>query len=394
MSGLTFWQGNKKGKTFQFQDKISEEFMRRFGAPLNLYAYIGPKKLDPNDPDNLQPANSKYIEELTIQDIVLGENRDRKYSDEVYDIRGVLTLSDADYNLSQFGLTFDDSLIIEIHQNAIVKQIGRRIMPGDVIELPFMSDEFAIGSDNPIKKWIVISEVTRSAAGYGVTYLPHILRLKCKNLILSQEYMDIANKQDNNLDNWLNNLGPLGDGNSGNIQSTDNNSGNIQSTYERNIDITDDIIAQAKEEVLKRHFEFRHLYMKKGPIYDKSGFLRYICNNECIPNDWDGNIIESGNNFPTNVNEGTYFIRTDLQPSELYYRTKGIWVKQQQDLRELWVPMTNQLRDFLCNDDEINLGQKSDQQIQSRQALSKIAKPKTINDLIPLKDPYKKGDKI
>jgi len=43
------------------------------------------------------------INELTIQDVLFGETRDRKYAEDVIELRGTYNISDSDFDMSQFG---------------------------------------------------------------------------------------------------------------------------------------------------------------------------------------------------------------------------------------------------------------------------------------------------
>ena len=76
VQGLSLWKGTKKSKTWEFQDKKASEIIKRAGSPMLCYRYIGPFVQDPNDPYNNIPSNANLPNELTIQDVILGENRD------------------------------------------------------------------------------------------------------------------------------------------------------------------------------------------------------------------------------------------------------------------------------------------------------------------------------
>ena len=65
------------------------------GTSLLVHKYIG--SVDENDP-NYDPANPP------IQDLLFMENRDRKYETTVFELRGAYTVSDQDFDLSQFGM--------------------------------------------------------------------------------------------------------------------------------------------------------------------------------------------------------------------------------------------------------------------------------------------------
>jgi hypothetical protein len=60
-------------------------------------------------------------------------------------MRGVYNISDIDFNLSQFGLFLQsDTIFITFHITDTVEKLGRKIIAGDVIELPHLKDEHAL----------------------------------------------------------------------------------------------------------------------------------------------------------------------------------------------------------------------------------------------------------
>jgi hypothetical protein len=70
--------------------------------------------------------------------------------------------------------------------------LGRKIIAGDVIELPHLKDEYALNDLTfALKRFFVIEEVTRAAEGFSATWYPHLYRAKCKPLVDSQEFKQI-----------------------------------------------------------------------------------------------------------------------------------------------------------------------------------------------------------
>jgi hypothetical protein len=124
------------------------------------------------------------------------ENRDRKYDADVYTLRGAYNIQDTDFNLSQFGLFLqNDTVFLTVHINNSVDTIGRKIMSGDVVELPNLKDEYALNDfKSALKRYYVVEDINRAAEGYSVTWYPHLYRLKLKPIIDSQEYRDILEK--------------------------------------------------------------------------------------------------------------------------------------------------------------------------------------------------------
>ena len=133
--------------------------------------------------ENQQPPNTEYwtfIREGTpsqpvystdspfqIEDLLFLENRNRKYSDDIYMLRGVYNVQDIDFNLSQFGLFLqNDTIFVTFHINDTVEKLGRKLMSGDVIELPHQKDEYALNDLTfALKRFYVIEDVTSGAEG-------------------------------------------------------------------------------------------------------------------------------------------------------------------------------------------------------------------------------------
>ncbi len=141
------------------------------------------------------PSQPIYTQQnvLNIDDLLFLENRDRDYDEDIYVLRGVYNLQDIDFNLSQFGLFLqNDTIFVTFHINDTVEKVGRKLVSGDVIELPHLIDEHALGdSKTALKRFFVIEEVTRAAEGYSITWYPHLYRAKCKPMTAAQEFQDI-----------------------------------------------------------------------------------------------------------------------------------------------------------------------------------------------------------
>ena len=136
------------------------------------------------DNTGIQPPNTTYWEFIRegtpsqpiydsdnpfqIGDLLFLETKDRKYSDDIYVLRGVYNIQDTDFNLSQFGLFLqNDTIFITFHINDTVEKLGRKIMSGDVIELPHLRDDFALNDlQFALKRYYVVEEVTRASEGY------------------------------------------------------------------------------------------------------------------------------------------------------------------------------------------------------------------------------------
>ena len=120
---------------YKWQDNRIRELYTVGGVGINVHKYLGPvtngQSTDITEPTYLNST------EKNLQDLLFMENRDRKYDKDIYDLRAHYTIQDNDFNLSQFGLMVNnDTLYITFHTNDMVSRLGRKIMPGDVFEMP------------------------------------------------------------------------------------------------------------------------------------------------------------------------------------------------------------------------------------------------------------------
>jgi hypothetical protein len=183
----------EKGNDYKFIDKNIWEMFQVGGVDVLIHKYLGP-----GSASEATPSTPGYTSttETQIQDLLFLENRDRKYDPDVYILRGVYNIQDTDFNLSQFGLFLqNDTVFISFHINDTVEKIGRKLMSGDVIELPHLKDDHALNDLSfALKRFYVIEEISRASEGFSVTWYPHLYRAKCKPLVDSQEYKDLLDR--------------------------------------------------------------------------------------------------------------------------------------------------------------------------------------------------------
>ena len=90
------------------------------GTDLHLHKYLGPYDQGDTQKDGeASPSQPNYagseVNETTIQDLLFLENRDRKYSPDIYTVRGIYNVQDQDFNLSQFGMFLsNDTLFLSL----------------------------------------------------------------------------------------------------------------------------------------------------------------------------------------------------------------------------------------------------------------------------------------
>ncbi len=379
----------EKGNDYKFFDRNIKEMFTVGGTDLHFHKYLGPyDQGDTNKDGEASPTQPQYsgdsLNERTIQDLLFLENRDRKYSPDVYVVRGIYNVQDIDFNLSQFGMFLqNDTIFLTVHMNDIVERLGRKPMSGDVIEFPHMKEDYSLDESIPIalKRYYVIEDVNRAAEGFSPTWWPHLLRLKLKTLVDAQEFRDI-----------------IGDA------TTTGSIANYMSTYNREKTINDQVVAQAETDSPKAGFNYKQYYV--API-DERGNIRtdnvqstdrissnktinatidtpaashygfYLDGDGVAPN---GNPAGFGITFPTsNVDTGDYFLRTDYLPNRLFRFDGTRWVKIEDSVR---ITMSNTdtkenwKTKFVNASGTTNINGLT---VDQRQSLSNALKPKADN---------------
>ena len=302
---------------------------------------------DATRPSNTSGENS----EVFIQDLLFLENRDRKYDKTVYELRGQYNIGDNDgFDLTQFGAFLaNDTVFINFHIESMVNTIGRKLMAGDVLELPHLRDDLLLGSDEAINRFYVVQDASRPAEGFDPKWWPHLWRVKCGPISDSQEYRDI-----------------LGTG------EEEGDLRNLLSKYQDEIHINDAILQQAEKDVPldPRISSGAHLYVDPG-VPDKP----YIePSNATPPNGLS--LVGSGESFPVSgTQDGDFFLRTDFSPHRLFQKSGNRWIKYTDDGSRAWAAANKAITSFINND---NYRINTDGEItEEKQNLSKVVKPRT-----------------
>ena len=92
----------EKGKDYKFFDRNIKELFQVGGTDIYIHKYMGPH--DQGETNDATQPKRAVIDQMSIQDLLLLENRDRKYESDVYYARGIYNVSDVDFDLTQFGL--------------------------------------------------------------------------------------------------------------------------------------------------------------------------------------------------------------------------------------------------------------------------------------------------
>jgi hypothetical protein len=110
-----------------------------------------------------------------------------------------------DFDLSQFGLFLNNDIIfITVHYNTMIDLMGRKLMVGDVLELPHLTDYHPLNDTIPVglRRYYQITDANYASEGFSQTWYPHLWRIKCEPLVDSQEFSDIL-EQPINKENYL-----------------------------------------------------------------------------------------------------------------------------------------------------------------------------------------------
>ena len=313
MPRLSLWRDGRHTNDYRFFDRNISEFMNASGTGVLVHKYLGPIA-QTGSTDLTQPSNTTQSE-LHIQDLLFLENRDRKYEENVYKMRGCYQVADNSFDLSQFGLFLQTgTLYMTFHFNDMLNIIGRKLMNGDVLELQHLIDYDTLDPNIPaaLKRFFVITEATRGSEGYSPTWWSHIWRCKINPLVDSQEYRDIINKitvsEDDNT--------PIRE---------------IMSTYNTYTNINDAIVAQAEVELPKSGYDTTPIYHKSLDEYTANFSVNaYLGTTETAPN---GENVVQGVTFPADPGVGDYCLRVDFVPNRLF-RWDGVrWRKIEDKVR-------------------------------------------------------------
>ena len=339
MPRLSLWNKNKT-HDYNFIDNIVGESINAGGTGVFVHKYIG--TYDDGKGAGIGSGDTY------IQDVLFLENRDRKYDTNIYELRGAYTISEPEFDLTQFGLFVNnDALFMTFHMNTLANTLGRRLMPGDVLELPHLRDDLLLNGGEAVNRFFVVSDSGRPAEGYDARWWPHLWRVKLGNITDSPEYRDI-----------------LGTGE----EASDLR--NLLSTYSTEIAISDKLTQIANQEIpYDLDYATGHLYVDPSSD-DKPGV--YFPGDGTPPNGIS--IVGSGESFPEDAVNSDYFLRTDFTPHRLFQKSGSTWKRISDDSKQVWSAANKILTSFVNND---NITINTDGTTQAEKTnLSKAVKPK------------------
>ena len=343
----------EKTSDYKFVDKTVWEMFQVGGVDVLIHKYLGPGASGVQPATPAQPAYDA-TNPFQIQDLLFLENRDRKYDSDVYVLRGLYNVQDIDFNLSQFGLFLqNDTIFVTFHINDTVEKLGRKLISGDVIELPHLKDEYALNDLNfALKRFYVVEDVNRAAEGFSNLWYPHLYRAKCKPLVDSQEFKDILDRvadTDNFKGDWLpeityykDDIVKAPDGKNY-VVIVDSVTGvsppntdyyaladslrDIVSTYEREMQITQAVLDQAEADVPKSGYDTTKFYTVQK---DEEGGIELAlasADDTLIPStDPQGNTLldDQGNEIYMAVSASSQFQTAEREGYQGYLTGDGV----------------------------------------------------------------------
>lgn len=377
----------ERGNDYEFIDRTIEEQFTVGGTDLSVYKYLGPE-ITANENATADQPQYDVVKETNIQDLLFLENRDRKYDQDIYKMRGIYNIQDIDFNLSQFGLFLsNDTLFLTVHIRSSIKTLGRKVIPGDVIELPHLRDEYALNDfDFSLKRFYVVEDVNRAAEGFSPTWYPHLYRLKLKQIYDGQEYKDILDL-------------PASD-------DTDITLREVLSTYEKEMQINSAVVAQSEIDSLRSGFEIRHYYSvnkaEDGRIVIKTadntqldasnitsnssdvleppsrlGYSGYLLGFSDAPN---GAPFGTGIQFPRDNQAGDFFLRTDFFPNRMF-RYDGVkWNRLYDDVRMILSNVEERQTHRTSFFNNNNTNTINGEVVEERQSITQALRPRADND--------------
>jgi len=277
MPKLSLYSPTKKND-YKFMDRTISEMFTVGGTDLYIHKYLGPTDQGPSR-DYTQPQYD-VLDPNNIQDLLFLENRDRSYDPDIYRLRGHYNVQNLDFDLSQFGLFLNNDIIfITVHYNDMIDIIGRKLMVGDVLELPHLLDYNPLKETIPValKRFYQITDANFASEGFSQTWYPHLWRIKCEPLVDSQEFSQILQEPINKDTYPPGYVISYGDKNYVSIANvpagvyppnptywqldTADNLKDILATYNRNIEINNAQLEEAKRIVPKSGYDTKNLYI-------------------------------------------------------------------------------------------------------------------------------------
>lgn len=386
MGRISLWNP-VKGADYLFVDQTIGENFRISGDAVLVHMYEGP---------TTNAAGNINTDLTTIQDVLFLTNANRRYNPNVIELRGHHEPQDVTYDLSQFGVFLSSDVIrITFHYNDMLDSMGRKLIAGDVLEFPSMRDVPIFDNAVGINRYYVVQDALYAAKGYGQKWFPHIWLVRAKQMTSSPEFSEIIDQAGTGQTaggvgqgigimppGFTEISGPGGNPGLG----CDPNIRNSLDLFCQIIKITDEIVAEAQRNAFfdPKFFESANLYIYIDP---NTGYpiigSNYFSGDGAPPNlstDNRDNLVPSGPlvgagvSFPTDMQDGQYYLRLDYYPERLFQKQGVCFKLIEVNVLKIWTAYNRVLDTFIDNNKDTILSDGTI--IPEKQAISQVVKQK------------------
>lgn len=244
------------------------------------------------------------LSSLGIQDVILGEDRDRKYSDEAVRLVGSYTVSQNELDFAKWGVMLTNDIIqMEFHKDETIDMCGRQLKIGDVVEMTHIRDLSQDG--RPQNRFYEVRSITRSPSGYDYSYQNHVMAVTMQPIKDAQEFIDIMDRP----------------GITGTVRDDISDRANREELTAKIQDI-------AYEQSYTTWFDTTRLYI------DPDTQIPFTWGDDGLPP--NGQPVEAVSSFPSSPTAGDYVLRVDFDPNRLYRYQAGKWLLKEVDRKREW----------------------------------------------------------
>lgn len=375
MPRISLWSPHK-GTDFKFHDRAIGENCRIAGDGILIHMYEGPTTDSDGNTDTTV---------TTIQDVLFLTNTNRRYNPNVIELKGHHQPQDVNYDLSQFGVFLSsDTIRIQFHYNDMVDALGRKLIPGDVLEFPSMRDTPLSDSTVGINRYYVVEDALYAAGGYGNKWFPHLWLVRAKLITASPEFKEIIDHAatGETSGGLGQGLGIMAEGYSEKDSITcDSNIRNNIDLFCKIINISDQVVKEAEENVFfdPKFFESANLYIyldDKGYPIIGSGYF----SGDGAPPNWDtsltpdGKFRGAGTSFPLDMEDGEYYLRIDYYPERLFQKQGNCFKLIEMNVLKAWTAYNRVLDLFIDNINDTVLPDGT--VVSEKQPVSQVLKQK------------------
>ncbi len=307
-------EGDKKNKDSVFMSGIISELFDIAGVVCYVYLYEGVFDQTRDDISaesifkDLMNFDENEADIMAVQDSILGENRDRKYSDNAVRLKGIYAVSENELDFARFGTMLSNDIIqMEFHKEVMETQLGRRLIPGDVIELAHLRETGIDGRTS--NRFYKVDNLTRVPGSYDAMYTYHVMAATLTPVKDAQEFIDIMERKDQYGKTLSEQAG----------------------SRDRQMQTTAQVQFAANEHAYTTWWDGTALHVnEEGKV---------------VPQPWaddlkppNGQQALKTSAFPENPEEGDYVVRIDFFPNKLYRFENNSWVLKEVDSKREWQP--------------------------------------------------------